>query len=89
MTEDEILAAADAILVERVKPLAFLWDKTRTDWALTMDWTLTEPVCPFAYLSQESSKEVKFGYWADAPIASMLKSIEAATKALENCDERW
>ncbi len=84
MTEDEIIAAADAILRERVKPLADLWTKTNSDWYLQMSWSMTEPVCPFVCIQDENNpKDPKFGYWADGPIEAMLKSIDAACGGME------
>jgi hypothetical protein len=77
MTDEEILAAADKILVERCRALAVLYDKTKEDWYLNMSWCLTEPVCPVANIEPEGYNTVRFAYHMDSPIAAMVASIGA------------
>ena len=83
MTEEEIVAAADAIIRKRAEPLGELWVKSNSDWYLNMSWSMTEPVCPFAAIQEENTEKATFGCWANGPVAAMLKSIDAARAALE------
>lgn len=40
---------------EQIEKLAaVLWKRTRQDWVINIDWIITEPVCPVAWVAPES-----------------------------------
>lgn len=61
-----------------------LWDRTKTDWLLTLSHSLTEPTCPTAVIRCEdkSQKWQRWRYDADTVDEAINGVIDVAYAAL-------
>lgn len=51
----------DKVKLEQISTA--LWDRTKTDWELSINHSLTEPTCPTAIIRAENNKLLKWQYW--------------------------